>query len=549
MPRKKQLKSLEEVPREQKLAAYYNMLITKIRSEDSPESFACFFNIMEGVPPHKEGMRWIRKAYYAHSIGKGLLNECFRESGKTTVFSKYFALYRIGKEPHKTGMITRITDGKAKETVNAVKHIIENSPLWSAIFPQIVPDKARGWSEDGYFVKDESMDSKEWEVLRSRSPDYPSIVGYGTGSGAIVGSRINGFFVGDDVHDLTNTTSTRELNSIKRWYVETLYYCFVTGLWEIWNFTPWLYNDLYADLKANTDRYIHTHTPVMWPANEGDKDVVYWPPDPRIPYSGKWYRLAWSERWPIERIVDKYLAKTSSPDEEISFAFERQMLCDVEVTKGANLKAEWLHPFPADKIDDNWPVFFGIDYASTQDKIRDKSRDYFALAEVRAIPGGGLVLIGGHRAHFFKAEALEYAMTRWGYYRELLQLMGVESIGNGKEYYNDLVLLNDVYGRAPPLFEVRSFPNRRDVDGMVENWLSTRFKLSRIWVSDAPSPFIGHFKNEWLMFPNHEHNDCLAAVLMACLAAEGMMPSTTERVFKKPKQKSPYADLATVGRT
>ena len=549
MTRKKQLKSLEEVPREQKEAVYKLMLINYIRTRDDPQAFAYYFYIMEDVHLHKEGWKWVRKAYKAHQEGKGLLNRCHRESGKTTVFSKHFLAYRVGKEPHKTSMIFRINDTKAKETTLAVANIIDNNPLWKAIFPNIVPDKDLGWSQAGYYVKDTSMDKNQWEVLRSRSPSYPSFVGYGIGSSAAVGSRVNGTMVVDDIHGIENTTSSRELSRVKRWYIEEYLYYLMQDAWEIWNFTPWLYNDLYADLGTNTDRYLMNTTPVMESANEGDEGATYWEKDERVPYSGKWYRLYWPEVWGFDRITQKYISRPSSPDEEISFAFERQMLCDVEVTKGANLKAEWLHPFPADKIDDNWPVFFGIDYASTQDKIRDKSRDYFALAEVRAIPGGGLVLIGGHRAHFFKAEALEYAMTRWGYYRELLQLMGVESIGNGKEYYNDLVLLNDVYGRAPPLFEVRSFPNRRDVDGMVENWLSTRFKLSRIWVSDAPSPFIGHFKNEWLMFPNHEHNDCLAAVLMACLAAEGMMPSTTERAFKKPKQKSPYADLATVGRT
>jgi len=547
MPKKK-LVTTAEVPREQLEAAYLKLLITKAQMEDTPESFSCYFNVMEGVPPHKEGKRWIRNAYKAHKEGKGLLQECHRESGKTTVFSKHFIAYRIGKEPHKTNMLLRLNDAKAKETTLAIANTIDNNPLWKMIFPNVRPDKEYGWSQNGYYVVDTDIDKDEWQIRRSRSANYPTLVGYGYGSGAITGSRISGCAVVDDIHNIENTTSSRELDRVKRWYTEDFTYLLMRDCWEIWNFTPWQYNDLYSDLKANTDRYIHSRTPVMKPASQGEEGASYWEPDPRIPYSGKWWKLYWPEVWDFKRIAQKYISKPSSPDEEIMFAFERQMLCDVEITKGANLKSEWLHTFPADQIHEYWPVYFGVDYASTQDKMRDKNRDYFALAIFKAIPGGGLVLVDGYRAHLFKSEALELIMTKWGQYGELLQKIGVESIGIGKEFYNDLALLTDVYGKVPPLFEVRSFPKRSGVDSMVENWLAPRFKMSRIWVSDAPSPFITHFKNEWLMFPNHEHNDCLAAVLMASLSAEGMMPSVAERVFKKKRSPNPYAKLALVGR-
>ena len=114
------------------------------------------------------------------------------------------------------------------------------------------------------------------------------------------------------------------------------------GVWEIWNFTPYTVNDLYADLRANDLRYVHSRTPVMVPGNEGEEGVYYWEQNDRIPYSGRWWYLYWPENWNFDRIAEKYLAKPSSMDDAIAFAFERQMLLDLEATKGANLKGAYL---------------------------------------------------------------------------------------------------------------------------------------------------------------------------------------------------------------
>ena len=50
-------------------------------------------------------------------------------------------------------------------------------------------------------------------------------------------------------------------------------------------------------------------------------------------------------------------------------------------------------------------------------------------------------------------------------------------------------------------------------------------------MSNAETPFLREFKNEWLLYPNAQHDDCLDAVYMAALAAEGFMPSKAERSF------------------
>jgi phage terminase large subunit-like protein len=191
-------------------------------------------------------------------------------------------------------------------------------------------------------------------------------------------------------------------------------------------------------------------------------------------------------------------------------------------------------------IGGSYPVIFGIDYASTADKMKDKERDYFAMAILRAIPGGGLVLVDGYRGHISKGEGLNLVISYWGIY-PTLQKIGVETIGTGKEFYNDLVFMQDVNGRVPPLM---SIPHHSTSKGKrFEEWLAPRFQMSRIWVADTPSPFVQEFKNEWMLYPNTPHDDCLDAVYMAALVAEGYMPSKADRSFNKKKDDNPLKVL------
>jgi hypothetical protein len=209
-------------------------------------------------------------------------------------------------------------------------------------------------------------------------------------------------------------------------------------------------------------------------------------------------------------------------------------MLDLEATKGQILLKDWIHYYPADKIDPSWPVYFGIDYASVQDRLKHKDRDYFVLAIMRAIPFGGLILVDGYRGHLTKCEALN-TVTGYAAQYPTLQKVGVESIGKGEEFYNDLLLSNDVNGKPLPLMEIKH--GRRSKGERFEEWLAPRFQMSRIWVCATPTPFLMEFENEWLMYPNGEHDDCLDGVYMCAFAGEGAMPSKVERTFKKRKKK------------
>ena len=208
---------------------------------------------------------------------------------------------------------------------------------------------------------------------------------------------------------------------------------------------------------------------------------------------------------------------------------------DLDAAKGINLKREWIHLYPSAEINPSWPTFFGIDYASTADKLEGSKRDYFAMAIGRAIPGGGLVVVDGLRAHLSKGEALDAVIGYWAMYPTLKRI-GVETVGKGEEFYNDLMLTRDLMGKIPPLIEVKH--GRRSKGDRFQNWLAPRFQAGRIWLADRDTPFLKEFKDEWVAWPLAEHDDCLDGVYMLAFAGESFMPSKAERTFTGEKEKA-----------
>ena len=504
-----------------------------LRSKEfSPAGYKAFFEFMHIIPMHLMGSYWVDEAFEHHAEKKGSLVQVHREGSKTTIFSKFFFAFFIGHHPELSNMVTRINDNKANETTQAVANIIEFDPRWKQVFPHIVPDKQKGWGADGYEVKRNDIPYEEWSKIKTELLPDPSFVGYGYKSGSIIGSRVNGLFVGDDVHDEINTSSARQLQRVIKWYTDTLSPVFMEECWKIWNYTPWLTNDLYAYLET-TGNYELCKTPLLVEIDKEDPKAELWPEDFRVPLSGQYYYRYWPEAWSWDRINEKY--GDAGP-----IGFARMFMLDLEATKGIKLKAEWLHKYPANDIDPSWPVFMGIDYASTWDKLKHRDRDYFALAVARVIPGGGIVIIDGVRRHVSKGEAIQIAHSYANMY-PTYQLIGVESIGGGKEFYNDLLLSRDIGGKILKLFEI---PYHGKSKGWrFEEWLAPRCLSARIWFSNVENEFLRVFYDEWLTYDNGQFDDTIDSIYMCALAAEGFLPSKAVRTGTKRKQINPYDSL------
>ena len=529
-------------------------LLIQAAQEDSPQGFAAFFEYLHGIPLHSEGEKWIQNAYDAHDKNMGLCQECHRESGKTTVFSKFFLAFRIGQEPQKTNAIIRINGTKARETAEGVASIIENDPRWKKVFPNVIPDPDRGWGQEGYYVKDGSMEYEDWQKIRTEQPDDPTFVGYGYDSGSIIGSRFSGVVIVDDIHNDQNTRSKTELAKVKVFATDTLEYCRMEGAWEIWNFTPWTLDDVYTYVKG-TGEYLLSKSPVMIEVDEGTEGAEYFPPMPLnrqmpelgdIPISGKWYIRYDKDRWSFERIAQKY-RKTGA------IGFARMMMLDLEATRGMLLKDEWLLSFPRSRIEDTWTTYMGVDYAAKDPGM--EGGDYFALAVMMALPEGGLLgPIDGYRGHLTKAEALHKVWQFYQLYPRTL-MIGVESVGEGRGFYNDLVMMRDIQGALPLRRLTAGDIGTKKPDSIKNRFtqtLATYYQMGRVLRPDTWDEFGRHFYDEWLLYPG-PFDDCLDAVHHAVLVGEGALVDRTvkQKVNKygtmidedKNKRSSPFASF------
>lgn len=502
------LQDIEFLTDEELAQQEYITLVLLARLDDGLAGFKAFYELIqpEGeneLPEH--GLQWIEAFYEAKKQGKGIVLEAFRGSTKSTILTKLFTAFRIGHEPHKSNLLIQVSDDQADKNTDSISEIIENVPAWKAIFPHVVPDKEKGWSTKGYEVKRTDMEYPQWRALNAGRKD-PTLMGKGYASNAIIGMHPSGLLIVDDIHDETNTSSRKELEKTLKIFTGTIIPMITQETWVMVVGTPWVTNDVLAYAKA-TGEFINIKTPIM----KDGKPI--W----------KFRDVAW---------IEKMNRMTTPPE------FARMFLLDLTAAQGKVLKKEWLHEYPSDKVGGSWPVYIGLDYASVKDKIEDVNRDYFTIAVIKGIPGGGGILVDGYRGQLLQAEAESIAIS-WGLKYPYLKQMTAEAIGKGEEFHNLLMR------KAPfPVIPIRY--HRRSKGERFEKGMAPYFYNSQLWVSDQPNDFINEFKKEWVAFPDPgTHDDCLDAVYMCTLGMQGQLSTMREDYtdvprYEKKRQENPY---------
>jgi phage terminase large subunit-like protein len=418
--------------------------------------------------------------------------EAFRGSAKTTIVTQAFTLFRIGHEPERANLLIQVGDDIAKDNTSQMADVIANNPGWRVCFPNIVPDRERGWGDGGYEVKDDGVEYTEWRKRNAGRKD-PTLVGLGYSSRSIIGKRPTGVMVVDDINDENNTSSSRESATTIKIVTSTLFPARTPETWTIFIGTPWTGNDVLSYVKA-TGEFVCIKTPIL--GVDGNS--------------------VWPERFRNEDIESQ--KKVSG-----SVEFARMYLLDLTAAGGVHLKKEWLHRYPAEKISSSWPCYFGVDYASTADRMKSADRDYFTIAVGRAIPGGGIVLVDGFRDRLSQGEAEQKLKALAGIYSPAL--IGVENVGKGEEFFGLMLRTSNL-----PLMPCHT--GRRSKGARLEKQMAPLFEYSRAWVSDVETPFIQSFIEEWLEWPSGRHDDTLDAVYWMCYIAQGhLMPQPDSEEF------------------
>ncbi|HRN50180.1 MAG TPA: hypothetical protein PLC52_04785 [Anaerolineales bacterium] len=458
-------------------------------TQDSPTGFARFYKQLYQRPLPKHAMRdWIEPLYAARAANKGLVVTAFRGSSKTTTLSTAFTAFRIGLQPHRSHLIIQAGDRAASDTAAQVGELIEHNAGWQQAFPAVRPDRKVSWGADGYEVNNTAAPSyAEWRAICAREKGKdPTLLGLGYKSRAVIGKHPTGLLLLDDIHDENNTRSARELEMVIKILTGTILPTATPETWQLVVGTPWRDNDALAYLAA-TGRFHSASTPI-W--RNG--------------------RSQWASKFPAAAI--RKLRQLSGEAE-----FARMYLLDLKAAQGLHLRPEWLQPYPHEKLHINWPVVMGVDYASTADELDGRKRDYFAVAIGRVLPGGGIVLVDGFRAHVSQGEAEQQLRALAAHYPST-QMIGVEAVGKGEEFYHLMLRSSNL-----PLLPLH--PGGKSKGRRFEAGMAPLFQSGRARVADVETPFLRSFREEWLRWPQGEHDDTLDAVAWMLHVGSGHLAS------------------------
>jgi hypothetical protein len=454
--------------------------------------FKAFFELLFNLqlPEHQEYA--ITKSFDAYKNDKGIVIEMFRGAAKTTVFNTALACFLIGHFPERAGLLVQVGDNIAQDNSSTIAYHIEHNPGFKLVFPHIVPDRNRGWGAMGYCVMKSDLDYPDWIAeLANKGTKDPTFIGLGYKSSAIIGKRPY-WLILDDINDEKNTSSELEARKVETILTGTIFPAANQADFKVTIGTPWNENDAIHYCTARPEYFDHIKIPV--------------------------YKEDGTPRWP-EMYDDKKIDEQRALAGEIEFA--RMFLLDLEKTKGLVLKREWLHYWPNDQINEEWPVFIGVDFTSTEDPLK-KAGDYFALAIGRVIPGKGMVITDGVYEKLSQAEAEGMVVAVASQY-PTLQGVAVEAMFSGQNFY--LNLLNNAEMRASGIVPIPVRFNKSK-GYRFEKVMSPLFQRARVYLSDANNKFLTAFNKEWLNWQGDKleslfHNDALDAVYALLAGAEG----------------------------
>lgn len=534
----KAAQQLDSLPSERRDVVLLSARAAFVRSLPfGEEGFSHFYWCGERreLPPYARDV-WVPALCSAKNDGTGVILEGFRGATKSTIIF-WWVLYVLGKRPEGSTVLVRINDAAAAETGNAMAEVIAGSMAWKLCFPNIIPDPQRRWSTEGWFIKDNTVDYSIWvQKTVSDHLGEPSLLTAGITSGVHIGKHPSNGWYFDDFHDEQNTRSVREMRNI----VDTL----EKNIIPTWTrpeghptlagaCTFWNDEDGYHSI-LKTGLFKHIRTPIF--TLDPESEIIY----TGITHNGKNIRLAWPEAFPVEKIVE---IEKRNP-----VWFPVMYLCDLSALSGTVLKHEWLHLYDEEKINDSWPVYFGVDFASSNDKLHENERDFFALSVLRAIPGGGTILVDGIRGKWPATESISHLKAFAAKYPTLVTV-GVEKWGKGETFKDMLMYSTDLPVVPCPIqgAPVKSKGQRFQAEG----GLAPMFADGRMWLSTVKNDFIDSFIDEWISWDGERtrtgHEDCMDAVYWAAYVAQGhLLPPKQEKSIgvRKKKQANPYDVLA-----
>jgi hypothetical protein len=111
-------------------------------------------------------------------------------------------------------------------------------------------------------------------------------------------------------------------------------------------------------------------------------------------------------------------------------------------------------------------------------------------------------------------------------------MIGVEAVGKGEEFY---YLLQKDWG----LPVVKMHPGGKSKGLRFETGMAPLFEYGRAFLADVERPFLAAFRDEWMRWPQGEHDDTLDAVYWMLNAGQDFLLGSR----KRDKRPNPFGEF------
>lgn len=484
-----------------------------LASEDTWEGYkAAYYCFWRYNPaPHLE--EWYTKMQAAWEKARqgdiaGVLLKAFRGANKSTAVQT-FVLQKIGIYPKLSHLIVAARDGDAKKISELLADMISLNSGWKMAFPNIVPDKERGWSLAGYHVKDLTRDYSEWvqETMHDHGRDVTFMAV--SAEGGAIGMHPTGCLIPDDIHDNKNTVSEVDMERMKAAFQSD-----VLGTMNRKGPKP-CFIDIYTPKKPNDTNAMLEESGVF--------DVISLPafrfdPNGKDEWDGKPITLTWPEGCTVETM--RAFRKIQG-----SRIFRREYLLDMSVDAEDEL-AYTTYPAPSDEEVRGFVMHGGVDPSDT-DKDRTtqmRKQSHFALAYVAELPMGGALVVDGVLEQCTQAAGERYILSAQSMFPRWTDTI-VESVGYGRMWFNA--------AQRNPALKIRKGDLKglgfTDVHGgdkaeRLMRELYPWFENGTIRVSDKQTPFLNAVRKFFQEYKTlSEHDSAWDAMDSIYHAMKGML--------------------------
>lgn len=266
-----------------------------------------------------------------------------RDHGKSEQMVIARVLLELGLNPELRVKIVCENDARAVERIRSLRQHIEGNAELHAIFPQLVPQRGREWSDHRLTVRRTSY-SKDASV------EAVGILSAGTGGRADL-------LVFDDPVDYRNAIAHPAVRErVREVFWHDWFQLLEPHGRVIYIATPWHKADLTSEVSSRREFFHVIHRINL----DGPEDP------PRLETEGSWVRegILWPEKWGREALVQR---KAAIGSRAFARAYQLQPLADEEmVFSGLMLEQArdpaiaWRQEWPM-----AWPRVMGVDLASS----------------------------------------------------------------------------------------------------------------------------------------------------------------------------------------